>query len=457
VRDGLGRGDFEPIAELFVDPESTYVYEEGWQSWSPAGVYPAASTSPRPPDRLRQTMGWRSGKELPLHGFQGEGILAIVAVGEPVRVWYAPDPARDVASIRAEARKDRLIVSADRPVVELSTAGPLDHALATVGERLARGEIRSVPPGWCSWSCYFRWITETAVLENLRAAERLALPVEIVQVDDGYEAGIGDWLDDDSRFGSLRRTADIICSAAKVPGLWTAPFLVGERSALAAAHPEWLVEDADAGWNWGQRLRVLDVSHPDAASHLQSTYETLAAWGFSYFKLDFLYAGALEGRRHAHCSELDAYREGLRIVRDGVGHDAILLGCGAPLLPSIGLVDAMRIGPDVLPEPFGDPPVAPEPDLQDAIRLTRARAWTHARLWVADPDCVVARPEIDQREAWSAHVEALGGLAFSSDRLEALDERGLELTRRALKPSSTAPVVWSAIPHASASAGCEPD
>jgi hypothetical protein len=31
------------------------------------------------------------------------------------------------------------------------------------------------------------------------------------------------------------------------------------------------------------------------------------------------------------------------------------------------------------------------------------------------------------------------------------------LTRRALKPSSTAPVVWSAIPHASASAGCEPD
>jgi len=51
----------------------------------------------------------------------------------------------------------------------------------------------------------------------------------------------------------------------------------------------------------------------------------------------------------------------------------------------------------------------------------------------------VARPEIAEREAWAAHGEAFGGLAFSGDRLAALDDRGLELTRRVLRPSSTTP------------------
>jgi alpha-galactosidase len=198
---------------------------------------------------------------------------------------------------------------------------------------------------------------------------------------------------------------------------------------------------ADAGLNWGQRLRVLDVTHPAAAAHLEGVYRTLLQWGFSYHKLDFLYAGAIDGRRHADCSSLEAYREGLRLVRRGAGADAVLVGCGAPLLPSIGLVDAMRIGPDVLPETTGAPSDASEPDLGNAVSVSRVRAWMHARLWVNDPDCLVVRPEVGERELWASHLEEYGGLAFSSDRLGALDARGLELTRRILQPSSTEPIV----------------
>jgi alpha-galactosidase len=432
---------FEPIAELSVDPGATRVYEEGWQSWSPAGSYRANRTSPRPLDGRAHTMGWRAGKDLPDRGFQGEGILAVATKGEPTRAWYAPEPWRDVPSIRLEAGSDRMLVSADGPTVEIAVDASLDEALAALGDRLASSSLRSIPSGWCSWSCYFGEVTEGTVLENLAAAERLELPIQIVQVDDGYESGIGDWLDSDPRFGSLRRTAERICAAGKTPGVWTAPFLAGERSALATAHPEWLVEGADAGWNWGQRLRVLDVTHAAAAAHLRGVFEALAAWGFDYYKLDFLYAGALDGRRHADCSALDAYLEGLRLIREGAGPSAMLLGCGAPLLPSIGLVDAMRIGPDVLPEPTSDPPIALGPGIDDVVRRVHARAWTHGRLWVADPDCLVVRPTLDRREAWAVHVEELRGLAFSSDRLADLDERGLELTRRVLRPSSTAPAV----------------
>lgn len=431
--------DFEPIAEIAADPETTTVYEEGWQSWSPAGFYRASASSPRPSDDRRHTMGWRPGKARPSSGFQGEGILGVAPGDEAVRVWFSTEPSRDVASIRLEGRGDRLVISADGPVTELAFDGGLEEALGTVGDRLRTGQVLSVPPGWCSWSFYFRRVTEADVVENLEAAERLSLPIEIVQVDDGYQKAIGDWLDVDRGFGSLPCTSERILGAGKRAGIWTAPFLVGERSALAARHPDWLVQEADAGWNWGQRLLVLDVTHPAAAAHLEAVYRTLAGWGFSYFKLDFLYAGALDGRRRDDRSPLESYRAGLELIRHAVGPDAILLGCGAPLLPSIGLVDAMRVGPDVLPEPGQETSDANSPGPRNALRATRARAWMHARLWASDPDCLVARPDIRERDEWASHVEAYGGVAFSSDRLQALDGRGLELTRRALRPSSTTP------------------
>jgi alpha-galactosidase len=57
----------------------------------------------------------------------------------------------------------------------------------------------------------------------------------------------------------------------------------------------------------------------------------------------------------------------------------------------------------------------------------------NGRLWVNDPDCLVARPEIAEREALAMHLEGYAGVAFSGDRLARLDERGLALTRRVLE------------------------
>jgi alpha-galactosidase len=51
---------------------------------------------------------------------------------------------------------------------------------------------------------------------------------------------------------------------------------------------------------------------------------------------------------------------------------------------------------------------------------------------VNDPDCVIARPEVERREEWASVVERYGGLRVSSDRIADLDEWGLETTRRLL-------------------------
>ena len=62
----------------------------------------------------------------------------------------------------------------------------------------------------------------------------------------------------------------------------------------------------------------------------------------------------------------------------------------------------------------------------------RGRAFQHGRFWVNDPDCLIARPAIEGREAWAEHVLSWGGLRGSSDRLAELDDWGIEVTHRAL-------------------------
>ena len=117
---------------------------------------------------------------------------------------------------------------------------------------------------------------------------------------------------------------------------------------------------------------------------------------------------------------MEAYRSGLALVRETAGPDVYLVGCGAPLLPSVGLVDAMRVSPDTFHEGGEDGSTG----LRGLMPLA-ARAWQQGRLWVNDPDCVVARPSYSQREQWADAARQFGGLRSFSDRVAELDEWGL--------------------------------
>jgi alpha-galactosidase len=421
---------FKPVADMPISADGpAAVYAEGWQSWSPVRTYRVGETSTPAPDERSQSTGWRPGKPVPEGVIQAEGVLAVAPEDGPALAWFAPEPRREVPTMRLHVRGKRLEVTADGAVEEVQSEN-LAGALAAVGDRLSIRRITKIPPGWCSWSCYFGHVTEEDIVENVEAAVHMSLPIEIAQIDEGYETAIGDWLDVAPRFGSLRRIAERIGSAGMRAGIWTAPFMVSPGSNLARLHPEWLVKDADAGLHWNQRMRILDVTHPEAADHLAGVFRTLSDWGFNYFKIDFLYAGAIDGIRRMDCSAIEAYQAGLRLIRSAVGPDATLVACGAPLLPSIGLCDAMRIGPDVLPEAPNQ-----QPDLANLIGVTSTRSWMNGRLWVNDPDCLVARPEVDEREAWASYLESYGGITFSGDRLTTLDQRGLQLTRRVLSRS----------------------
>ena len=128
-------------------------------------------------------------------------------------------------------------------------------------------------------------------------------------------------------------------------------------------------------------------------------------------------------------------------VAPAIGAEAILLGCGAPILPSVGGVDAMRVGPDIAARyepPDGHPTL---PSQRNATRNTMARAWQQGRFWLNDPDCLMVRPGVERRAEWAATVERFGGLRSSGDAIAELDDWGLQITRRLLVPSPTAPLV----------------
>ena len=366
-----------------------------------------------------------------------------------MHVVAAPSATGPIPSIRAEVSGDHVTVSADGEVfLAVSDAGvDLDTALARWADGFAAaagvGPLRPPPTVWCSWYHYFERVTQNDVEENLRAIEELRLDVDVVQIDDGYQAEIGDWLLLSDRFASLEDIVGRIRGAGRRAGIWVAPFLVGERSVLAREHPDWLVGGAEPGTGWpDQRLFSLDATHPGAEAYLREVFGTFANLGIDYFKIDFIYAGAMDGRRaDGALSGVEAYRHGLRVIREAIGPDAYLLGCGAPILPSVGLVDAMRVGPDIAHhyEPMdGD---LSQPSQRAAAQNTRARAWQHGRFWVNDADCLVAAPHVERREEWAGVVEEFSGLRASSDRLRALDEWGLETTRRLLRRGLTTPFV----------------
>lgn len=75
--------------------------------------------------------------------------------------------------------------------------------LVAAHSSLRPGRLRQIPSVWCSWYQCCSEVTAADVLANLDAMKELDLPVGVVPIDDGYEAGPGDWLVPSGHFAGL--------------------------------------------------------------------------------------------------------------------------------------------------------------------------------------------------------------------------------------------------------------
>jgi alpha-galactosidase len=178
---------------------------------------------------------------------------------------------------------------------------------------------------------------------------------DVLQIDDGWQIKVGDWLPNSKFKKGMRHLADVISKKhRRTPGLWLAPLIAQESSDLFQTHPHWFLRDksnqlVSAGFNWFDPLYALDVTHPEVISFLTELMRCVVHdWGYTYLKLDFLYAGALEGDRYDKTkTREEAMSFCLSYLRQAMGSDTFFLTCGVPIMPGLAVSDAMRIGPDV--------------------------------------------------------------------------------------------------------------
>jgi alpha-galactosidase len=460
--------------QFAVSPDDLRIYRHGWQSWSPTLSLPGSArdvqSSPTvlAPEAPQVAPGRFASDDVAVLYDPGAGrsfLAGAVTARDFISQVMVDVPSR---SIDARCIADGIPVRpsdtvwSERFAVDL--CGSANEQLERYGDALARemgGRVPASPPaGWCSWYYFYTTVTEDDVLRNLRFLERnrRELPVNTVQIDDGYQADIGDWLTVNEKFPhGMRWLASQIRDAGFVPGIWLAPFLVAETSRQYREHPGHVVRDpsgepALAMDNWQRRNFAIDGTNPQALDWLRELFgEICEGWGYDYLKVDFLFAGAIAGVRHdPAATRVQAYRRALTAVRERAGQ-RFVLGCGSLMAPSVGLFDGNRIGPDVAPfwrfltsEERASPrprPRAPDDLLsaETAVRNTMTRAWMHGRLWANDPDCLLVRADrtkltLDETRTLATAIGLSGGMVLSSDDLEPVLPERLELISMLLPP-----------------------
>lgn len=298
------------------------------------------------------------------------------------------------------------------------------------------------PTGWCSWYHYYAEVCESDISENLAQMKTQYPKLDYLLIDDGYQAYMGDWLSSSSRFSSgLSGLVKEIHNAGIKPALWVAPFIAEGSSSIFKEHPDWFVQDENGlplaaekvtygGWRCTPWY-VLDGTHPEVKKHLKEVFRYLhQALAINFFKLDANFWGTIHGGYFydKNATRIEAYRSGMQAICEGAG-DSFLLGCNAPLWPSLGLVDGMRIGDDV--ERNGD-------RFYQIGQEILHRSWQNRVLWLNDPDCITLE-NLQNQVATPAQYQlhlltmlACNGLLIVGDRLKTLSEENREKIARLL-------------------------
>lgn len=319
---------------------------------------------------------------------------------------------------------------------------------------------RHSPTGWCSWyqfSSEFDYtgeLTGEDIHHNLIGLDQIKsdIPLEVIQIDDGFQSQIGDWFTFDPGFpDGPAQLANEIREKGFTPGIWLAPFIVHPNSQLAKSHREWLLKNrfggrVNAGFNWNRFTTALDMSHPESLAYVKQVIHTAVHdWGFSYLKLDFLCAAANVGRFHDPTrTRAQVLRNALEAVRFAAGEDTFILGCSCPLGSAVGIVDAMRISPDTsrrwLPSFSGiELFIRKDPSLPSAFNAAHnslTRAHLHQRWWVNDPDCLLLRESthltLAEVETIASVIALSGGSLLLSDHIPDLSPDRLNIAKQLL-------------------------
>lgn len=304
--------------------------------------------------------------------------------------------------------------------------------------------------GYTSWYNYFQKIDENIILRDLKGLSRARESVNIFQIDDGYEPFVGDWLDYNGRDfpNGMKTIADAVHREGYLAGIWLAPFNVQRgKSRILKEHPDWIIRTPDGKPQlgcvaWGGAY-TLDIYNPEVREHLKKVFDTvLNDWGYDMVKLDFLYSQCRTPRDNKTRGTIMC--EAMDFLRECVG-DKLILGCGVPLGPAFGVVDACRISCDVDlsygGKFYNSMSINNElPSAQNAINNSMFRRHLNGRAFLNDPDVFFLRDHNltftwEQKLLLAKINNLFGRVLFVSDDAGEYSEAELEVLKETFRES----------------------
>ena len=287
----------------------------------------------------------------------------------------------------------------------------------------------------------------------------------VVQIDDGWQDG-KTTNGPNKNFTQVRpggpyqsgmkATADRLRALGMVPGIWLMPFSGSHQDPWYKDHQNWFARRDDGTPHespWGGT--ALDMTNPEVLAYLKAEIDRIVHdWGYGYLKLDGLCSGAAVN--HIYVNDLykddkmgdavlfnpdktniEGYRDGLRLIRKTAGKETFILGCCTPQNMRsyggpFGLVDAMRIGPDNGPDWGG---------IRTGPTYGARNYHLHGRIWYNDPDPLYARNSLplEQARAICSWVTLSGQLSASSDSFADLSPDRVDLLKRTMPSHNLRP------------------
>jgi len=314
--------------------------------------------------------------------------------------------------------------------------------------------IRLLPrkSGFCTW--YTEKHARACDEKNLKvvagcaARELKPYGFDFVQIDDGWQINgrVFEREDPKGAYPSgMKAAAGSLAQLGLTPGLWFIPFAGDSKRPEFKTHQDWFYQDKNgkpfqAAWGG----TCLDMSVPQARDYLRQLILRYSnEWGYKLFKMDGLWTGTgtrlmyvnngyqwdelgEAPPRNPDVTNIEAYRTGLKLVRETAGPDVFLLGCCVSqnmrsFGGAMGLVDAMRVGPDTGSGCIGAPHAS-------------RHYFLNGRVWWNDPDCVSVRDRtpLEQARVNASFTAITGDLFYNSDWIPDLPTARLEILKRTL-------------------------
>lgn len=320
---------------------------------------------------------------------------------------------------------------------------------------------------FCTWYFYTFNFNSTHLDEELATIRAKNIPLDVFQIDDGWMDSYGNYEASPDKFpGGMGNVARKISDAGMIPGIWVAPFVIDENSAVLAKYSDIIQKDADgrpAIYDTStNNCYIIDPTAPRAGDFLREIFLKLKSWGFRYFKLDWLRClyEFKEVRFHnPKINRVVAYHSALKTIRDALGPECFMLTCGGLSDPAgVNLIDGVRTSKDVRGI-WDGPEGVPMSGALIQIKQNMFRSYSN-RFFHTDPDATQIRlrnrpffenerkcvgvyqseGHYTDEEAFSicTHQYLCGGMITISERFPELQEERLAMLRH-LSPAITQP------------------